>query len=132
MRLLLSSTAIAAVSTSLLLEVKSATAAVGIAYSESLVEECSFASFGLRGHEADAGILSCTEGYVCVEDGRSSLGGHCVSVNTVHRDLQDTQPCNTKCEGEGACDGLTEDFKNKYIGERSCCGKFACRFVSGK
>ena len=69
--------------------------------SRSLGEECSFASSGLRHNVADAGILGCEEGFVCVEDAMSFLGGHCVSVDANHRGLEHTPTtsCATKCDG---------------------------------
>ena len=74
-----------------------------LAESRSLGEECSFASLGLRVDEGDTGILGCAEDFVCVEDSRSSLRGHCVFVDVRddsnhHRDLQ---TC-TKCSGQDA------------------------------
>ena len=92
--------------------------------SRSLGEECSFVSSGLHGKEADTGILGCAEDFVCVEDERSSLGGHCVSVHTEHRHLQ---TC-TKC-ADNACDGLSQDFKDNKIGAGSCCGHYACKGI---
>ena len=69
--------------------------------SRSLNTECSFAiSPQLRGYATDAGILGCTEpGYICVEDERSSLGGRCTFSAVVHRALQNTPACTTKCTG---------------------------------
>ena len=99
-----------------------------------LGEECYFAvSSSLRGHEADAGILGCTDPeFVCVEDEISSLGGRCAPIKMVHRDLQDTPACSTKCEGVDACKGLDQNFIDNYIGDKSCCGTNACAYITGK
>ena len=90
--------------------------------SRSLGEECFFASSGLRPNEADTGILGCAKDFVCVEDSRSSLGGHCVSVDGHGRDLQS---CTTKCTGNRACKFLSEAQK-AAIADGSCCGDYAC------
>lgn len=49
-----------------------------------LDKECDFvSSFKLCSSDSDAGILGCTNPeYVCVEDGRSSLGGRCVPMSS--------------------------------------------------
>ena len=96
------------------------------AKSRSLGEECSFASSGLRVDEADTGILGCAEDFVCVEDSRSSLGGHCVSVGVrdVSKHHRDLQTC-TKCTGQDACKWLNDAQKAK-IADDSCCGDYAC------
>ena len=57
-----------------------------------------------------------------MEDDRSSLGGHCVSVEMHERELQTT--C-TKCDN-GGCNGLSQDFIENNIGDGSCCGSGAC------
>ena len=98
--------------------------------SQPLGEECSFASSGLHGIVADTGILSCVEDYICVEDRRSSLGGHCIPVDGQQRDLEDTT-CS-KCNGTNACEGLTPEFVQNNIGEGSCCGENACTYISGE
>ena len=94
-------------------------------------QECSFASSGLRLNEADIGILGCAEDFVCVEDSRSSLGGRCVIADMKHRDLQGTAACDTKCTGTDACAGLSKDFIDNNIGEKSCCGEDACKGLDG-
>ena len=92
----------------------------------SLGEECSFASSGLRSNDADIGILDCAENFVCDEDERSSLGGRCVSTDTMqHRKLN---TC-TKCSGLDACTGLSQDFINNKIGDGACCGDFSCKSI---
>eukprot|EP00956_Cyclotella_meneghiniana_P022803 scaffold43484_cov73-Cyclotella_meneghiniana.AAC.1 len=99
----------------------------------SLGEECSFVvSSKLRGYGSDTGILGCTDPKaVCVEDKLSSLGGRCASSAIVSRRLQDTQPCNAKCTGKNACQGLSQDFIDNNIGENSCCGYNACAGITG-
>ena len=100
----------------------------------SLGEECSFASSGLRGNDADTGILSCGMDFVCVEDGRSSLGGICVSADTKHRKLQTHTPttsCATKCTGTDACKG-TDAAIIATIPDGSCCGELACAYLTGE
>ena len=96
-------------------------------------EECSVVvSSKLRGYGSDTGILGCTDPTaVCVEDKLSSLGGRCASSLIVSRELQDTQPCNAKCTGTNACQNLTQDFIDNNIGEKSCCGKYACAYITG-
>eukprot|EP00956_Cyclotella_meneghiniana_P019370 scaffold33146_cov63-Cyclotella_meneghiniana.AAC.5 len=97
-------------------------------------EECSFvvSSKLLRGYGSDTGILGCTDPTaVCVEDKLSSLGGRCASSLIVSRMLQDTQPCNAKCTGTNACQNLTQDFIDNNIGDKSCCGKYACAYITG-
>jgi hypothetical protein len=98
-----------------------------------LGDECYFAmSSSLRGHEADAGILGCTDPeYICVEDELSSLGGRCAPIKMMHRDLQDTPACTAKCTGTDACKGLTQDFIDNNIGDKSCCGTNACAYITG-
>ena len=91
----------------------------------SLGEECSFVSSSLRVDQADIGILSCAEDFVCVEDDRSSLGGRCVSADTMqHRKLN---TC-TKCQNNG-CPGLSQDFIDNKIGAGSCCENNACNGI---
>ena len=99
----------------------------------SLGEECSFASSGLRGNDADTGILGCGMDFVCVEDSRSSLGGICVSAaaDMKHRDLQNTAACTTKCTGTDACTD-TEQAIIDSIPDGSCCGEKACFGLSGE
>ena len=101
--------------------------------SPSRDQECHFASSGLRGNEADTGILGCTEHYICVEDEHSLLGGKCITTG-MKRSLQIASPitCATKCEGTDACKGMTQDFIDKNIGEGSCCGERACYNVNSK
>ena len=99
--------------------------------SRSLGEECSFASSGLRGNEADTGILGCAGGFVCVKDDHSSLGGYCVSADVKHRDLQHTPPCTTKCTGFYACKDLDAAFI-ATIPDGSCCGAYACMGITGE
>ncbi|KAL7508230.1 hypothetical protein ACHAXN_008534 [Cyclotella atomus] len=98
----------------------------------SLDEECDFVtSFKLRGSDADAGILGCTNPeYVCVEDDSSSRGGRCVPDVFAHRKLQtsNTPPCTTKCTGIGACGGGTDP---NIVGAASCCGYRACFGITG-
>ena len=98
----------------------------------SLGEECSFASSGLRGN-VDTGILGCAEDFVCVEDGRSSLGGICVSANTdmKHRELQNTSACTAKCTGTDACKGTSDDIL-ATIPDGSCCGELSCAYLTGE
>ena len=96
----------------------------------SLGEECSFASSGLRGN-VDTGILGCAEDFVCVEDVRSSLGGVCVSTDLKHRELQNTQPCTTKCTGTDACKGTSDDIL-ATIPDGSCCGELSCAYLTGE
>lgn len=96
-------------------------------------KECSYVSSGLRGNEADTGVLGCADSFICVEDSHSSLGGRCVvesrdlSVNRLHRDLQ---TCTTKCEGFMACYFLS-DAEKALIADGSCCGDFACFNFNG-
>ena len=66
-----------------------------------------------------------------MEDGISSLGGRCVSVESKHRNLQDTQPCDTKCEGTDACKDLSDAFI-ATIPIGSCCGEKACMGIAGE
>lgn len=99
----------------------------------SIEEECSFtASVSLRGGDADTGILSSCSNpeHVCVEDVSSSRGGRCALVVSEKRRLQ-TGACETKCTPDSACEGLSQDFIDNNIGERSCCGEYACVGVSG-
>ena len=123
---------------------KAVVAAVEMAYeSESssrsavnastLGEECSFAaSFMLRANQADTGVLGCTDPQsICVEDELSSLGGRCTSNVIVSRELQNTPACNEKCTGNNACQGLTQDFIDNNIGDKSCCGNYACADITG-
>ena len=84
----------------------------------------------LRERIADVGVLGCPEaGLVCKRDEHSSLGGRCVSQDAAgHRKLQDDEEeyCPEKCTGDGACEGLSQDFIDNNIGENSCCGEGAC------
>ena len=99
----------------------------------SLGEECSFASSGLHRNDADTGILSCGADSICVEDGRSSLGGVCVSADPhMPRNLLVNTTCATKCTGTNACATLSQVFKDDFIGEGSCCGVNACNGITGK
>ena len=98
-----------------------------------LGEECIplFSSKLRSERNADMGILGCPEpGLVCARDELSSLGGRCVSRDTVgHRKLQyggGNYTCLEKCTGDGACEGLSQDFIDNNIGENSCCGTHAC------
>ena len=96
-------------------------------------EECSFVtSLQLKRPEADTGILGCKPNYVCVEDSLSSLGGRCVMGEKVHRHLQNTPACTAKCTGTDACRGLSQDFIDNNIGDKSCCGEEACADITGK
>ena len=103
------------------------------ANASTLGEECSFAaSFKLGAHQADTGVLGCTDPQsICVEDELSSLGGRCTSTVIVSRELQDTAPCATKCTGANACQGLTPAFIATNIGDKSCCGAYACAGITG-
>jgi hypothetical protein len=95
-------------------------------------KECDFvSSFKLRGSDADAGILGCTNPeYVCVEDGRSSLGGRCVPDVFDHRRLQYSKPaCTTKYTGVDACGGGTNV---NLVAAGLCCGEKACFGITGK
>lgn len=96
-------------------------------------EECSFVtSLQLKSQEADTGILRCNPNYICVEDSLSSLGGRCVISKKVHRNLQNTPACSVKCTGTDACRGLSQDFIDNNIGDKSCCGYEACADITGK
>ena len=99
-----------------------------------LGDECHFAlPSSLRGSDADAGILRCTEpGYICVQDKLSYLGGRCTPFKMIHRDLQDTPACSFKCEGTDACKGLDQTFIDNYISDKSCCGTKACAYITGE
>eukprot|EP00956_Cyclotella_meneghiniana_P000382 scaffold441_cov21-Cyclotella_meneghiniana.AAC.1 len=84
-----------------------------------------------RERNADVGVLGCPEaGLVCKRDELSSLGGRCVSRDAAghNRKLQDDEEeyCPEKCTGDGACEGLSQEFIDKNIGENSCCGEGAC------
>ena len=102
-----------------------------IEHSPLLGEECvPLFSPKLRERNADVGVLGCPEaGLVCKRDELSSLGGRCVSQDAAgHRKLQDDEEeyCPEKCTGDGACEGLSQDFIDNNIGENSCCGEGAC------
>ena len=103
-----------------------------IEQSPLLGEECvPLFSPKLRERSADIGVLGCPEaGLVCKRDELSSLGGRCVSRDAAghNRKLQDDEGeyCPEKCTGDGACEGLSQDFIDNNIGENSCCGEGAC------
>ena len=103
-----------------------------VTQSALLGEECIPLFSSKLGSErnADMGILGCPElGLVCARDELSSLGGRCVSQDAVgHRKLQSggDYSCLEKCTGDGACEGLSQDFIDNNIGENSCCGNYAC------
>lgn len=72
--------------------------------SGSLGEEC---------NNTNTSTLNCTEGYICVEDGCSSLGGRCITF------LDRNVTSCTKCTGDGACAGFSQEFIDNNIGEGS-------------
>ena len=90
------------------------------------LQECSFASSEL--HEVDAGILSCEDNFICVEDDHSSFGGRCVPVD-MQRDLSTT--CTTKCTGTDACKNVDQSIKDT-IPDGSCCGTQACYGINSE
>ena len=96
------------------------------AQTRTLGEECYFVSSGLRSNDADTEILGCAEGFVCEEHSHSSLGGFCVSPYMKQRGLTS---CTTKCTGDLACEGLSNDFINNKIADGACCGFKACSGV---
>ena len=98
----------------------------------SIGDECTFTpSGGLR----DNSSVGCTANFRCEAEPRSSLGGICVPADMPRRALQTSaflQDTCTKCTGEKACEGLSREFIEKNIGEGSCCGYYACMYVSGE
>ena len=82
-----------------------------------LGEECMPFSSRFRQNKTDTGILGCTDpNSICVKDTLSSLGGRCISQDAGRRELQDAEDyCTEKCTGNGACEGLSQDFDQIQI-----------------
>jgi hypothetical protein len=118
----------------------------------SLVDSLKAQPEAEQGADADAGLLVCDNGEVCVEDLTSSLGGRCVkfkdeelaneydeltAVDTRHRKLADYtriactyadgSPNGVKCMGVGACAGIDPD----KVQCGSCNGRWACGSMIG-
>ena len=71
--------------------------------------------------DADVGVLACDEYSTCIVDESSLHGGRCVASST----SRSLQGC-VKCNGLNACQGLDPTFINNYIGCGSCNGENAC------
>lgn len=144
MRLFISSTAAVAVSTSFLVQTKSAIAKkaslqlahdINNQYASTIGMECNdlHASSSLAANatitdRSDVGILTCDAYSTCIEDETSYYGGRCVASST----SRDLRACAAKCTGKDACAGLSQAFIDNYIGCGSCNGPSACEAVDRK
>eukprot|EP00804_Cyclotella_cryptica_P029587 CCRYP_017311-RE/>CCRYP_017311-RE protein AED:0.04 eAED:0.04 QI:125/1/1/1/0.6/0.45/11/3431/292 len=78
-----------------------------------------------RTSTVDVGLLKCDSDFSCIRDATSSTGGRCIPSST----SRSLQTCD-KCIGYLACYRLSQTFIDDNIGCGSCIGNYSCAAIN--